>query len=140
MRKKGRHTLCKNTINTSGVYCSLIWSLFFSLQTPTSKFRCSTQSDNNWQKVRPASDDPCSIQNLMRPLFSKLSNSIYPALVLCFLKKMRRKEIVGWFSIGRDNTGEEELIHWREMLEAKGRPVRKWHVLSAVSRSFDEGL
>ena len=67
-----------------------------------------------------------------------------PSVSLMFsimnIKKMRRKEIVGWFSIGRDNTGEEELIHWREMLEAKGRPVRKWHVLSAVSRSFDEGL
>ena len=54
------------------------------------------------------------------------------------IKKMRRKEIMGWFSIGRDNTSEEELLHWKEMLEAKGQKVRKWHVLSAVNRSFDE--
>ena len=54
------------------------------------------------------------------------------------IKKMRRKEIIGWFSIGRDNTSEEELIHWREMLEGKGKKLRKWHVLSAVNRTFED--
>ncbi|XP_057316239.1 synaptotagmin-16-like isoform X3 [Hydractinia symbiolongicarpus] len=54
------------------------------------------------------------------------------------IKKMRRKEIVGWFSIGSENTSEEELIHWREMLEGRGKKVRKWHILSAVNRSFDD--
>ena len=57
---------------------------------------------------------------------------------IIYIKKMRRKEIIGWFSLGRDNTSEEELLHWREMLEGKGKKVRKWHVLSAVNRSFDE--
>ncbi len=52
------------------------------------------------------------------------------------IKKMRRKEILGWFSMGRDNTSEEELMHWREMLEAKGKTVRKWHVLTAVDRGY----
>lgn len=49
------------------------------------------------------------------------------------IKKMRRKEILGWFSMGRDNTSEEELMHWKEMLEAKGKTVRKWHVLTAIT-------
>ena len=57
---------------------------------------------------------------------------------IIYIKKMRRKEIIGWFSLGRDNTSEEELLHWREMLEGKGKKVRKWHVLRAVNRSFDE--
>ncbi|XP_065064081.1 synaptotagmin-16-like isoform X4 [Rhopilema esculentum] len=54
------------------------------------------------------------------------------------IKKMRRKEILGWFSMGRDNTSEEELLHWKEMLEAKGKTVRKWHVLTAIS-TVDRG-
>ncbi|XP_065661192.1 synaptotagmin-16 isoform X3 [Hydra vulgaris] len=54
------------------------------------------------------------------------------------IKKMRRKEILGWFSLGKDNTSEDELKHWREMLHEKGKPVRRWHVLSAVGRSFDD--
>lgn len=45
---------------------------------------------------------------------------------------MRRKEIIGWFSMGRDNTGEDEEAHWKEMIEAKGQPRKRWHILSAV--------
>lgn len=59
-----------------------------------------------------------------------------PSVSLMFsivnIKKMRRKEIIGWFSIGHDNTGEDEETHWKEMSEAKGKPVKRWHVLSAV--------
>lgn len=59
-----------------------------------------------------------------------------PSVSLMFsivnIKKMRRKEIIGWFSIGHDNTGEDEETHWKEMSEAKGKPVKRWHMLSAV--------
>ena len=43
-----------------------------------------------------------------------------PSVSLMFsvvnIKKMRRKEIIGWFSMGRDNTGEDEEAHWKEMM------------------------
>ncbi|XP_058946217.2 synaptotagmin-16-like isoform X1 [Pocillopora verrucosa] len=59
-----------------------------------------------------------------------------PSVSLMFsvvnIKKMRRKEIIGWFSMGRDNTGEDEEAHWKEMIEAKGQPRKRWHILSAV--------
>ncbi|KAK3715065.1 hypothetical protein QZH41_012134, partial [Actinostola sp. cb2023] len=59
-----------------------------------------------------------------------------PSVSLMFsvvnIKKMRRKEIVGWFSMGRDNTGEDEESHWKEMSTGKGKPIKRWHVLSAV--------
>ncbi|XP_032238358.2 synaptotagmin-16 isoform X2 [Nematostella vectensis] len=59
-----------------------------------------------------------------------------PSVSLMFsvvnIKKMRRKEIMGWFSMGRDNTGEDEESHWKEMIEGKGKAVKRWHVLSAV--------
>ncbi|KAK2554173.1 Synaptotagmin-14 [Acropora cervicornis] len=64
-----------------------------------------------------------------------------PSVSLMFsvvnIKKMRRKEIIGWFSMGRDNTGEDEEAHWKEMIEAKGQPRKRWHILSAEMYSQD---
>ncbi len=48
------------------------------------------------------------------------------------IKKMRRKEIIGWFSIGHDSTGDEEDVHWRAVMNARGQPIRRWHILSSV--------
>lgn len=48
------------------------------------------------------------------------------------IKKMRRKEIIGWFSIGHDSTGNEEDAHWRAVMNARGQPIRRWHILSSV--------
>lgn len=48
------------------------------------------------------------------------------------IKKMRRKEILGWFSIGHDSTGDEEDLHWRSMINAKGQSIRRWHILSSA--------
>ncbi|XP_066279709.1 uncharacterized protein [Branchiostoma lanceolatum] len=42
---------------------------------------------------------------------------------------MKRKEMIGWFSLGLNNSGEEELNHWQDMRESKGQQVCRWHVL-----------
>ncbi|XP_014662631.1 PREDICTED: synaptotagmin-14-like isoform X4 [Priapulus caudatus] len=44
-------------------------------------------------------------------------------------RSMKRKEMVGWFSLGINSSGEEELSHWNDMRESKGDPVCRWHVL-----------
>lgn len=36
------------------------------------------------------------------------------------IKKMRWKEIIGWFLMGCDNIGEDEEVYWKEMIEVKG--------------------
>lgn len=44
-------------------------------------------------------------------------------------RSMKRKEMIGWFSLGYNNSGEEELSHWDDMRENKGEQVSRWHVL-----------
>ena len=44
-------------------------------------------------------------------------------------KSMKKKELLGWFSLGSRNTSEEETAHWEDMMECKGEPVQRWHVL-----------
>lgn len=44
-------------------------------------------------------------------------------------RSMKRKEMIGWFSLGLNNSGEEELAHWNEMRESKGEQTCHWHVL-----------
>ncbi|XP_076002760.1 synaptotagmin-16 isoform X2 [Genypterus blacodes] len=44
-------------------------------------------------------------------------------------RSMKRKEMVGWISMGQNSSGEEEQLHWQDMKEGKGQQVSRWHVL-----------
>ncbi|ESO94354.1 synaptotagmin 16, partial [Lottia gigantea] len=45
-------------------------------------------------------------------------------------KNMKKKEMIGWFSLGMNSSGEEEQGHWSDMRESKGGDqVCRWHVL-----------
>ncbi|XP_062325686.1 synaptotagmin-14 isoform X3 [Osmerus eperlanus] len=44
-------------------------------------------------------------------------------------RSMKRKEMIGWISLGLNSSGEEELTHWTEMKESKGQQVCRWHSL-----------
>ncbi|KAM5163192.1 synaptotagmin-14 isoform 1-T1 [Mantella aurantiaca] len=44
-------------------------------------------------------------------------------------RSMKRKEMIGWISLGLNSSGDEELSHWTEMKESKGQQVCRWHTL-----------
>nr|XP_009668994.1 PREDICTED: synaptotagmin-16 isoform X1 [Struthio camelus australis]XP_009668995.1 PREDICTED: synaptotagmin-16 isoform X1 [Struthio camelus australis] len=44
-------------------------------------------------------------------------------------RSMKRKEMIGWISMGQNSSGEEEQNHWQEMKETKGMQVCRWHTL-----------
>ncbi|XP_060938192.1 synaptotagmin-16 [Limanda limanda] len=44
-------------------------------------------------------------------------------------RSMKRKEMVGWISLGQNSSGEEEQLHWQDMKESRGQQVCRWHVL-----------
>ncbi|XP_013386505.1 synaptotagmin-14 [Lingula anatina] len=44
-------------------------------------------------------------------------------------RSMKRKEMIGWFSLGMNSSGEEEISHWNDMRESRGETVCRWHVL-----------
>ncbi|XP_054055893.1 synaptotagmin-16 isoform X3 [Rissa tridactyla] len=44
-------------------------------------------------------------------------------------RSMKRKEMIGWISMGQNSSGEEEQSHWQEMKESKGTQVCRWHTL-----------
>ncbi|NWR99942.1 SYT16 protein, partial [Motacilla alba] len=44
-------------------------------------------------------------------------------------RSMKRKEMVGWISMGQSSSGEEEQSHWQEMRESQGTQVCRWHTL-----------
>ncbi|KFQ81646.1 Synaptotagmin-16, partial [Phaethon lepturus] len=44
-------------------------------------------------------------------------------------RSMKRKEMIGWVSMGQNSSGEEEQSHWQEMKESKGTQVCRWHTL-----------
>ncbi|KAJ8963779.1 hypothetical protein NQ317_008067 [Molorchus minor] len=40
-----------------------------------------------------------------------------------------KKEMVGWFSLGLNSSGAEELAHWMDMKEYQQEQICRWHVL-----------
>ncbi|XP_051941715.1 synaptotagmin-14 isoform X1 [Hippocampus zosterae] len=44
-------------------------------------------------------------------------------------RSMKRKEMIGWISLGLNSSGEEELTHWTLMKESRGQQVCRWHIL-----------
>ncbi|XP_061104929.1 synaptotagmin-16 isoform X3 [Conger conger] len=44
-------------------------------------------------------------------------------------RSMKRKEMVGWVSLGQNSSGEEEQLHWQDMKDSRGQQVCRWHVL-----------
>ncbi|KAM3852633.1 synaptotagmin-16 isoform 1-T1 [Vipera latastei] len=44
-------------------------------------------------------------------------------------RSIKRKEMIGWISMGQNSSGEEELSHWQEMKECKTQQVCRWHML-----------
>uniref|UniRef100_A0ACB8G679 Synaptotagmin-16 n=1 Tax=Sphaerodactylus townsendi TaxID=933632 RepID=A0ACB8G679_9SAUR len=44
-------------------------------------------------------------------------------------RSIKRKEMIGWLSMGQNSSGEEELGHWQEMKESKSEQVCRWHTL-----------
>ncbi|XP_066534869.1 synaptotagmin-14 isoform X3 [Hoplias malabaricus] len=44
-------------------------------------------------------------------------------------RSMKRKEMIGWISLGLNSSGEAELTHWTQMKESKGQQVCRWHSL-----------
>ncbi|CAL8302882.1 unnamed protein product [Boreogadus saida] len=44
-------------------------------------------------------------------------------------RSMKRKEMVGWVSLGQNGSGEEELLHWEDMKDGQGQWVSRWHML-----------
>ncbi|XP_076155924.1 synaptotagmin-14 [Alosa pseudoharengus] len=44
-------------------------------------------------------------------------------------RSIKRKEMIGWISLGLNSSGEEELTHWTQMKESKGQQVCHWHSL-----------
>ncbi|XP_043841453.1 synaptotagmin-16 isoform X2 [Dromiciops gliroides] len=44
-------------------------------------------------------------------------------------RTMKRKEMIGWISLGQNSSGEEEQEHWKEMKETKGQQICRWHTL-----------
>ncbi|NWY93719.1 SYT16 protein, partial [Loxia curvirostra] len=42
---------------------------------------------------------------------------------------LKRKEMLGWISMGHSSSGEEEQSHWQEMRESQGTQVCRWHTL-----------
>ncbi|CAL4085496.1 unnamed protein product, partial [Meganyctiphanes norvegica] len=44
-------------------------------------------------------------------------------------RSMKRKDVIGWFALGLNSSGDEELEHWNSMRDSKGEQVCRWHVL-----------
>ena len=71
----------------------------------------------------------------MKVLFSKHQRLICEKLqfylaVISISKTRKKKEVIGWFTMGKEATGLEEIEHWEEMMEKKEEKSTHYHLLT----------
>jgi len=50
--------------------------------------------------------------------------------VISISKTRKKKEILGWFTMGKEANGLDEIDHWEEMIAMKEQKSTHFHVLS----------
>ena len=44
-------------------------------------------------------------------------------------RSLKRRELLGWISLGFDSSVEHQTDHWQEMRDAGGEQICNWHAL-----------
>lgn len=50
--------------------------------------------------------------------------------VIAISKTRKKKGMIGWFSLGKNYSGQEEIRHWNDMIQEKEQNISRWHVLA----------
>lgn len=50
--------------------------------------------------------------------------------VIAISKTRKKKEMIGWFALGKNHSGEDEIRHWNDMIQQKEQKISQWHILS----------
>lgn len=50
--------------------------------------------------------------------------------VIAISKARKKKEMLGWFSLGKNYSGQEEIRHWNDMIQSKEQKISQWHNLA----------
>ncbi|XP_015755323.1 PREDICTED: synaptotagmin-16-like isoform X4 [Acropora digitifera] len=50
--------------------------------------------------------------------------------VIAISRARKKKEMIGWFSLGKNYSGQEEIRHWNDMIQEKEQNICRWHTLA----------
>lgn len=50
--------------------------------------------------------------------------------VITISRARKRKDMIGWFSMGKNSSGQEEIRHWNDMIQEKEQKISRWHSLA----------
>lgn len=51
-------------------------------------------------------------------------------VVIAISKARKKKQMIGWFSLGKKFSGQEEIRHWNDMIQEKEQSISRWHTLA----------
>lgn len=49
--------------------------------------------------------------------------------IICISKTRKKKDVLGWFTMGKEANGLDEIDHWEEMIAHKEQKTTHYHVL-----------
>ncbi|XP_026652024.2 synaptotagmin-16 isoform X2 [Zonotrichia albicollis] len=84
--------------------------------------RCKTS-------IRRAQPNPVYKETFIFPVALFQLSEVTLLISIYSRRGLKRKEMLGWISLGHSSSGEEEQSHWQEMREAQGTQVCRWHTL-----------
>ena len=81
--------------------------------------------------IRKSMADPEYNETFMYEISEKdLQLQTLTFAVIAISKTRKRKEMIGWFSLGKNHSGQDEIRHWNDMIQEKEQTVIRWHTLA----------
>jgi len=81
--------------------------------------------------IRKSMADPEYNESFMYEISEKdLQLVTLTIAVIAISKTRKKKELIGWFSLGKNFSGQEEIRHWNDMIQEKEQNINRWHTLA----------
>lgn len=81
--------------------------------------------------IRKSMTDPEYNESFMYEISEKdLQLVTLTIAVIAISKTRKKKEMIGWFSLGKNFSGQEEIRHWNDMIQEKEQNINRWHTLA----------
>jgi len=81
--------------------------------------------------IRKSMADPEYNESFMYEISEKdLQLVTLTIAVIAISKARKKKEMIGWFSLGKNYSGQEEIRHWNDMIQEKEQNINCWHTLA----------
>lgn len=80
--------------------------------------------------IRKSMADPEYNESFMYEISERDLQLVNLNISVIVVTKARKKKEIGWLTLGKNSSGQEEIRHWNDMIQEKEKTLSRWHTLA----------